>query len=318
VALVDHVQQERRAPGRWDWRRTAVQAALYAGVAATYVVIRYAVIGRFLQAPPPKNDVLFGKPLAMRVFTGCEIFAIYVRLLVFPRTLSADYSYRQVPLLDTPDAVAAMGLLAAVVVAGAGLWALRRRVWPVWFAIGFFVVAYSVAANFPIPLQVLVAERLLYLPSVGFCAGVAWLFVALERRTGARRLAAAAIGIVVVLYGARTIARNLDWRDAETIYAATVRAAPQCFAAHFNYSAILLEHGKNEPALEHAEKAYAIRRDHYPLLVNLTSAYLRLGKPDRARDIAREGLMRRPNDKRLKGLLATAEQAAAGAAGSRP
>jgi len=141
VALVDRVQQQRRAPERWDWRRTAVRTALYVGVAATYVVIRYAVIGRFLQAPPPKSDVLFGKPLAMRVVTACEIFAIYGRLLVLPRTLSADYSYRQVPLLDTLDTVAAMGLLAAVAVAGVGLWALRRRVWPVWFAIGFFLVA---------------------------------------------------------------------------------------------------------------------------------------------------------------------------------
>jgi len=164
---------------------------------------------------------------------------------------------------------------------------------------------------------VLVAERLLYLPSVGFCAGVAWLFVALGRRTGARRLAAAGVGIVVVLYGARTMARNLDWRDAETIYAATVRDAPECFAAHFNYSAILLGQGKNEPALEYAQKAYAIRRDHYPLLVNLTIAYLRLGKPDMARDIVREGLTQHPNDKRLKGLLTTAEQTAGGAAGSR-
>jgi len=133
---------------------------------------------------------------------------------------------------------------------------------------------------------------------------------------GARRLAAAGVGVAIVLYGARRMVRNVDWRDPETIYAATARAAPECFAAHFNYSAILLENGKNELALEYLQKAYAIRRDDYPMFVNLATAYLRVGKPDLARDIAREGLTLRPNGKMLQGLPTAAEQAA-GAAGSR-
>ncbi|HUL99324.1 MAG TPA: hypothetical protein VLU24_07900, partial [Mycobacterium sp.] len=189
VGLVDVLRQmdapARRDPRatRWNWRRTLGVVVLYAAVAAVYLVVRFAVVGRFIQKAPPRSYLLlFDQPLLTRVFTAFEVLAIYLRLLFFPLTLSADYSYRQVPLLDAPDAVAVTGMLAALALAGGLVWVLRRRVWPLVWALGFFVVSYSVVANFPIPLQVLVAERLLYLPSVGFCVAVAWASVWLARR----------------------------------------------------------------------------------------------------------------------------------------
>jgi tetratricopeptide (TPR) repeat protein len=251
----------------------------------------------------------------MRLWTAAEIFAIYLRLLLYPATLSADYSYRQVALIDGPNLAAVVGMCAAVGLCTGFAWAVRRRAPAIVFAIGFFAVAYSLVSNLLIPLQVLVAERLMYLPSVGFCVAVAYLWVVCSRRVQAavstawlRRAPAALLAVILVLYSVRTFVRNLDWRDNRTLYAATVAASPDCFAAHFNYAAVLMRlPGQEATALHHLLRAYEIRQDHYPSLVNLSTLYLTLNEPEKAIEIAHEGLRVRPNGRELQAVLKAAE-----------
>jgi hypothetical protein len=63
------------------------------------------------------------------------------------------------------------------------------------------------------------AERLLYLPSAGFCVLLALALAGIAERGGAGRLVgcAAAAGILVA-YGALTVARNRVWGDPETFF----------------------------------------------------------------------------------------------------
>ena len=292
--------------------------ALYVAVAGVYLGIRYQVVGVFLQKPPQKSYLLlFGHPLRTRVLTALTIVMIYARLLTLPVTLSADYSFRQVPLIESlNDAAPLIGLAILIAVGVVFLWAIRRRLLPLAFGIAFFAVAYALVGNLIVPIGVMVAERLMYLPSVGFCIAVAWVGLTGVRRYAPKlpspwrqRAPSMALTTVLLLYGVRTFVRNMDWRDNEHLYAATVAASPDCHAAHFNYSAILLrDPNKKELALQELLKAYAIRRDHYPSLVNLASVYLDLDQPYRAREIAVEGLKVRPDGRELQGLLAAAEQ----------
>jgi hypothetical protein len=295
--------------------------ALYLGVAVFYLMVRYSVLGLFLQEPPLRSEyLLFGHPLSTRFFTALVILGTYVRLFVYPVTLSADYSYRQLPLTDSLDSLAGVaGLVTALALVAGFAVALRKRSRPGLFALGFFAIPYALVANLLIPIGVLVGERLMYLPSVGFCCGVASIGVVVSRRMGdwsrvgwVRHVPAAALVLLVALYGGRTWMRNLDWKDHETLYLATTRAAPNCHSAHFNYSAVLLKSSKRsdaaEVALEHLLRAYEIRDDHYPSLVNMTAVYLRLGEPELAREIALRGLEVRPGSRKLDGLLRTAER----------
>jgi len=322
LPLVDWVRGGGvEAPGAMlrDLRRWRVWAS-YAGTLGAFLLIRYLVLGRFSPEPPPRDYyLLIGQPVLTRLLTGMDIFVVYLGLLLFPVTLSADYSYRQIPLqhaLDSP--IPAVGALAAACLATTLVWATRRRVLPLVLGLGFFAIAYAPFSNLIVPIGVLVAERLMYLPSVGFCVAVAWAGLALARRCvprgaplWARAIPAAMLVAVVLLYGTRTYLRNFDWRDAETLYAATAKASPECHAAHFNYSAVLLEEnrpGADALALPELQKAYEIRRDHYPTLVNLATAYFRLGEPEKARKIALEGLALQPDSKLLHSLIVTIDR----------
>jgi hypothetical protein len=331
LLLVDGVDRAREAwavaasreahPSARALAQTITAVAMVLGIALAVLVVRYLVLGTFLQRPPPKDYyLLFGHPLTSRLLTGFKIVPIYLRLLFFPYTLSADYSYRQVVLSHTLDGPGPLiGLAAAVGLGLAFLWALRARVPALVFALGFFALSYSLVSNLVVPIGVLVAERLMYLPSIGFCVAIAWAGLALSRRylwTASsgwiQRLPAAALVLLLLLYGGRTFVRNLDWRNPETLFAATVRASPECHAARFNYAAILMRLYPTQPdkqalALEQLEKAYEIRPDHYAALVNMTVAYRGLGQLERARETALQGLRVRPNDPRMRGLLKTIE-----------
>jgi tetratricopeptide (TPR) repeat protein len=307
----------RRAFYARDVRQTVSAFAMYIGVAVLFVWVRYLVVGTMLQRPPAKSYyLLFGHPLATRLLTGFKILAIYLKLLFFPLTLSADYSYRQVTLSQSLDSAAPLvGMVAAVCLVALFVWALRARVPALLFALGFFAVAYSVVSNLIVPIGVLVAERLMYLPSVGFCAALAWAGVTLARRVAPataggwlRHVPVGVLAVVLALYSARTFTRNFDWRNHETLYKATTEASPECHAAHFNYAAILLEQHRSDPAamdlaLQHLLKAYEIRQDHFPSLVNMTIIYMERGDLEKAREIALQGLKVAPNSKKMKGLL---------------
>ena len=168
--------------------------------------------------------------------TAIAVIGRYLWLLVWPRTISADYSYNQIPLFNWHStawqqwcAVAAVaGLLLLLAVC------YRRS------RTGFFLLAFSAltllpAANLVVTTGTIMAERLLYLPAVGFAAAVAFGIHRLGRRLGLRPMAAAvALGAVGAAYGARTYQRNPDWQNDETLFASAAEAVPHSFRPHMS------------------------------------------------------------------------------------
>jgi hypothetical protein len=300
-----------------QWRGTALALAGYVLVTLAYLAARYAVLGQLVHGAAQRDPtLLIGAPLSTRVLTGLEILGLYARLLLWPVTLSADYSYRQLIIvhgLDGPGAASAVlpGVVALLALAALGGWALRRAVRPALFGVLFFCVSYSVVSNLVVPMGTLAGERLLYLPSVGFCVVVAFGLLAIGRAAG-QRLAMALLVAVVGLYGARTVVRTFDWRDRETLYGTAARASPDCVRAHYNYAAALMEHRddaeKNRLAREHLLRAHALQGDHLGTLVNLAIANLRLGRPAEGREFALKALGLQPGSRRIRGLIRLAEE----------
>lgn len=95
----------------------------------------------------------------------------------------------------------------------------------VFLAASFLTLPFLPATNLFFYVGFVVAERVLYLPSVGFC-----LLVGLGgARVGARfgnRARVAAFGALLLALSARTLARNRDWRDEESLYRSAVGVNP--------------------------------------------------------------------------------------------
>jgi tetratricopeptide (TPR) repeat protein len=282
LVFVMGVALQGTARHRDPWTRRNVRRVLTALLIATacYLGARVAVLhsvtgtASVSAATPDVDNPVATAGGAARWLTPLRVFGEVLRLVVMPKTLSADYSYDQIPIVRSLDlATAACGVaLVGLVFAVFGL----RRVAPaIAYGLGFFLLTWVLTSNVFLRIGTILGERLLYLPSAGVCLIAASLAVAAGTRLRAPWLSAG-IGAVLVLAGAgRTAARNVDWKSNLTLFEATTKTSPRSCKAANGYAAELYARGELPQARLWAERALSIN-PAYP------EAHGTLAKIDRA------------------------------------
>ena len=252
-------------------------------VAAAALGLRYVVLGGLtpLYINPTSNP-LVQAGTAARLFTATHVFGKYLWLLVFPVPLSADYSFNQIaPIHSSWDASFLASAVALLAVLAATVWALGRSR-PLFLCGAFFFATFSLTSNFIRPIGTIMAERLLYLPSLGFTCAVAY---AVSRASSAapgasaRRDAATAAAVLLALfYAGRTVARNADWKDHLAVFSSAAVVSPNSSLVQANLAhALLYQKGDAAAAAEHALAAIRIEPGDPAAHMTLAEAYQKLG-----------------------------------------
>ena len=261
-----------------------LMTSLIAGALA-FLAIRAAVLGSVTgigEAPASltdPNNVIATAEGAARWLTPVRVFGEVSRLLVFPKTLSVDYSSKQIPVVTSADLATVLCLLALIGLAASAI-LLRRRAPAASFGILFFFLTWALASNFVVPIGTILGERLLYLPSAGICLAIASGLVAAGRRL---RVPVAALTAVLVLLGAgRTFARGADWKDNLALFASAAEACPRSCKVHYNLAIELGLVGRTREAIEHFERALELGPNDAKIHNNLAGLLAGEGKLDAA------------------------------------
>lgn len=87
--------------------------------------------------------------------------------------------------------------------------------------LALLVLPFLPASNLFFPVGFVVAERVLYMPSMGWCLLVAhgWRLVAKKRA----KLAAASLIFLLLAFSAKTYVRNWDWKTEYSIFASGLK-----------------------------------------------------------------------------------------------
>ena len=250
------------------WRMVHARGRIYGGyvlVTLVYLGIRLLALGQAQGLPSPMqiDNPLITLDLPWRVLNALQVALRYLGLLFFPLHLSYDYSYNAIPLVTSladPRAWLIPGLTAALL--GIVLWSYRA--WrELFFALGFYLVTFSVVSNLVLPIGTIMGERLVYVPSVGFCLALALVLRAgcgrlpLAPRT-ARAVFLSLIALVVGLHSARTVVRSPNWKSNERLYLHDVQVVPNSTKAMSNAGKILQDLGRHPAAIEKFKRAIAI------------------------------------------------------------
>ncbi|HET7600295.1 MAG TPA: hypothetical protein VFK09_08370 [Gemmatimonadales bacterium] len=179
----------------------------------------------------------------------------FLRLLFFPARLSADYSPYFVPA-STRLTAGAIGGLALLLGAVALALAARRRAPAVTFALAWIGATVLIVSNVLVPTGVLIAERTLYLPSVGAALLAGWAFAAIQPR--APRAAAVALALAVGAAAWRTVTRNPVWRNNTALFESIVADAPGSFRSPWTRAMLLAERGDSAGAERELRRAISI------------------------------------------------------------
>ena len=97
------------------------------------------------------------------------------------------------------------------------------------FGLVLTVLPFLPASNLFFPVGFVVAERVLYLPSMGFCMLVgcgAWHVITALNSDHLKIAAGVTLGFLLLLHSVKTLERNRVWVSEETLYLEAVRTHP--------------------------------------------------------------------------------------------
>lgn len=220
----------------WSEWRTNIKTYLknYAGYIAAigiYLIIRLLVLN---ELGVPAESIFFRKEeFFTRLCTMTIGFVKYYQLMLWPAHLTAEYDYSTIPRTTSINLNVIFSSLITLVVIIIGLLSLKRaRI--ISFAILFFFISISIVANIITPTGILIAERVLYLPSLTVCLIAGVILDYLYHKNSALRITVIILmGLLIGASAARCYYRNFDWMDKRAYALGLVRTSPNNPKCHY-------------------------------------------------------------------------------------
>ncbi len=235
----------------------------YAAVTLFYLWVRFWALGNPQEAANP----VWGS-LSERIIYLPVLFFTYLRLILFPVVLNADYVF------SYPAGFFAIYNLAAFLLTvgllGFSFW-FYRRIRLISFGIWWFFITLLPVYNI-IPLFNPIAERYLYIPLFGFCLVIAALMsqVTIRMRSSAATVFAVLVVLIIgTFYAVITINRNRDWRDGYSLWTRTLETSPDSVKAHGNLARVYMDRGLVEKSLAEIKKTIELNPKGYKAYYNL-------------------------------------------------
>ena len=243
-------------------------------VAGGFLLIRGIVLAPYqrLNATAP---VFLGESALAGRLTAVAALGDVVRLLLFPLTLRVDYSPAERTIVHSLfDGRLAIGLACLALWVALGVLAWRGKRQLELFGLGWIAIAFLPVSNLLFSTGVLIAERTLYLPSVGLAlaAGAALARLRMDRLR--------VVVAVIVLAGAvRTALRTPVWRDDFAVTRSILDDSPNSYRGPARMAAIYQSHRQPAQALRALQEAAKIYNRDPTLFVAAADAAITLGRP---------------------------------------
>ncbi|MBI1784502.1 tetratricopeptide repeat protein [Candidatus Sumerlaeota bacterium] len=289
-------------------------ALLCAIAAAAYIGLRVVVLGG-ISGPPGQMIAAYDNPLVdlsplPRLLTAVKLLARYALMLLSPFNPSPDFSYGAIPLvLKIYDLSWLVGAATVPLFFWIG-WKLRNRPASS-LGIVLFFITFVITSNIFFLIGTILAERLLYLPSLGFCVAAAdlalWAKDSSRAASRARAPVTFALGAAAIWAAAlagQTLRYLPVWKNNPTLFAYMVQRVPGSARAHINHAIELNNQHKFDDAIGHLRQSLEIM-PHQPMATGiLGSIYLGQGKLKEARGLLEEAQSMAPDSEQIIMTLA--------------
>jgi protein O-mannosyl-transferase len=232
-----------------------------------------------------------------RLLIASRAVWFYVGKIFWPAKLTFIYPQWQI---DAASPVAYLWLIAAIAFVVAIYYGRRWFGRSVEVATLFFVVTLGPLLGFIMLYTfryTFVADHYQYLASIGPIALASAGLVTLSRssKTRQRVVGGASVAILICL-GLLTWRQSATYRDAETLWRATIAKNPDCWMAYNNLGVVQFEKGGVEDAIEKYQQSLGLHPDYPEAHYNLGSALLQEGYADEAIRQCEEALKIQPNE----------------------
>ncbi len=192
-----------------------------------------------------ENPLAFDKNLIHHIATGMYGLLLYLKLLVYPHPLLFYYGYNTIPVLGIGNAWVWLSLLLHIGMLVFAIMKFREK-HILSFAIFFYLILMSMYSNIIKPPAGIIAERFLYISSIGFSIVMVYYIFKLLKVPFDKALnnnQAMKIGVVVLVilipFTARTVVRNHDWDSQLSLFSHDIEYLGNSAKANYIYATTL-------------------------------------------------------------------------------
>ena len=262
IAAYDFAIQKRGVKksflSQW-WKRSAVILIAF----SLWVGIRLLAFGTSWTVEPSwqDNPILAHSGFLWLVNTAV-VQTKYLELLFWPRNLSCDYSFNALPLVSSLADLAVLRAAGAVVLVALVAWWAWKSGREAMVALSWYVAPMLPATHLFGIIGTLVAERLLYIPLLGW--GMLLGIGSSRLMTKSKRSTIVSILILVILLlscgilSAGTVTRNKDWTNNTRLFNRTLTASPNSLKALMNMAGVRFEARDDKGVMEFLERAAVV------------------------------------------------------------
>ncbi|XP_059701863.1 protein O-mannosyl-transferase TMTC1 [Haemorhous mexicanus] len=221
------------------------------------------------------NPASFSPYLLTRFLTYSYLLAFNAWLLLAPITLCYDWQVGSIPLVESIWDVrnlATLFLLLVMTLLSLHCFAAFKKLEHKEVLVGllFLVFPFIPASNLFFRVGFVVAERVLYMPSMGYCI----LFVHGLKKLSTwlnkwRNTVPTLFALLLLLFSWKTVKQNEIWLSRESLFSSGVKTLPHNAKVHYNYANFLKDQGRSVEAIYHYKTALKLYPRHASALNNL-------------------------------------------------
>lgn len=171
----------------------------------------------------PNANTFVKMPYSNQLATNFYTWGKYLQLLAIPYPLTVDYYPRHIAIKSFTDIGVLFSVILHVCLLGWALYHIRKKK-IVAFGILYYLITFSPVSNLLFPIGTNMAERFMFMPSLGFCIIVAsGLYDFGKKWSGKKEVIQVktiylGVGALVCVYAVLTFKRNFDWKDDLTLF----------------------------------------------------------------------------------------------------
>ena len=263
--------------GNKNWLQSFLtpRNAGYLIITFLYIYLRFSIFQYPVEEAIPQWDIVD------RLLTIPLLIINFLKLTLFPVSLSVVYNFSPIhsPFSTgfTLSSIVVISLIALAFI-------IKRREKVVTFGILFFFLTLIPVYNI-IPLFNLLAERFLYIPSIGVAivAGMIINSIAETQKSKLQNFQAVAVFVLIIAtYSVGIITRNTVWRNGYSLWSDAVRKMPRSIASHNELGNAYLEKGQLDDAIREYRTALRMKPTTISYRFNLGKALQESGRLNEA------------------------------------